>query len=100
MSYAFTQDVPIPWAVYQQIRANLGDGAPEGLVVHVVIETEKGLRYVDVWESEQAFRTFVETRLHPAVATALAHAGVSRRPEPQSHPISVREVWIGKSRAV
>jgi hypothetical protein len=99
MSYAFTQDVPIPWAVYQQIRANLGEGAPDGLVVHIVIETEKGLRYVDVWESEQAFRTFVETRLHPALAPVLARAGVGRPPEPQSHSITVREVWVGTSRA-
>jgi heme-degrading monooxygenase HmoA len=98
MPYAFTQDVPIPWAVYQKIRASLGEGAPEGLVVHVVIETETGLRYVDVWESEQAFRTFVETRLHRAVATVLKQAGVARPPEPQTLPISVREVWVGESR--
>jgi heme-degrading monooxygenase HmoA len=54
--------------------------------------------FADVWESEQAFRTFVETRLHRAVSSVLKQSGVARPPEPQTHPISVREVWVGESR--
>ncbi|WP_242333614.1 MULTISPECIES: hypothetical protein [unclassified Anaeromyxobacter] len=95
MAYAFTQDVPIGMEVYRQIRAELGDRPPPGLVVHVVIELEKGLRYLDVWESQEAHRRFVETTLHPIVARVLARAGVARAGEPTTQPITVREVWAG-----
>jgi len=95
MAFAFLQDVPITWEVYKHIRAELGDRPPPGLVVHVVIETENGLRYLDVWESRDAHRNFVEEKLHPAVARGLSNAGVARPEEPQTRPVTVREVWTG-----
>ena len=42
MAFAFLQDVPISWEVYQHIRTQLGDQPPPGLVVHVVMETASG----------------------------------------------------------
>lgn len=98
MAFAFLQDVPISWPVYGQIRAELGEPPPAGLVVHVVMETERGLRYLDVWESKEAFTAFVEARLHPAVDRGLARAGLSRKTEPTTTPITVREVWVGEGR--
>ena len=99
MTHAFVQDVPIGWEVYRQIRAELGDEPPAGLVVHVVMETEKGLRYLDVWESQEAHSAFVETKLHPIVGRVLARAGVARpAEEPRREPVRVREVWAGASR--
>lgn len=103
MPFAFTQDVPITWEVYQRIRsgldAALGGRPPPGLIVHVVMETEKGLRYLDVWESREAHRSFVETTLHAVVDRALSGAGMARRAEPETHLVSVREVWVGSSAA-
>jgi hypothetical protein len=95
MAFAFLQDVPISWEVYRHIRSQLGEKPPAGLVVHVVIETENGLRYLDVWESREAHHAFVEEKLHPAVARGLARAGVTRPGEPETRPITVREVWAG-----
>jgi hypothetical protein len=52
MTYAFVQDAPANRAIYEEIRTGLGDETPPGLISHVVIEREDGLRYIDVWETE------------------------------------------------
>ena len=52
MTYAFIQDVPADREMYAKIRAKLPTAAPAGLITHVVIEQESGLRYVDVWATE------------------------------------------------
>lgn len=96
MSYAYTQDVPINWSIYEQIRGELGWETPPGLITHLVIELpEGGLRYVDVWETKEDCDAFFRDRVHPAVDRVLARAGRSRQQvgEPCSSPIRVKEVW-------
>jgi hypothetical protein len=95
MTFAFTQDVPIDDAFYARIRAGLGDEPPEGLVVHLALENpDGGLRYVDIWESEQAWSRFVDDRLHPVVHGLLRDLfGDTPPPEPELTPISVVHVW-------
>ena len=52
MTYAFTQDART--VVYQKVLDRLGDDPPKGMISHVAIERpEGGLRYIDVWESEE-----------------------------------------------
>lgn len=66
MAYAFTQDVPIDAAFYKRITDGLGDDPPKGLIVHLAVERpEGGLRYFDVWETEEDWDRFAEERLHP-----------------------------------
>ncbi|GEM_PF-3739379 len=43
-----------------------GDVAPGG-ILHVAAFTDTGLRTADVWDSVEAFQTFVNTRLMPGV---------------------------------
>jgi hypothetical protein len=94
MPYAFTQDVPITWPVYEQIRRELGEAVPRGLIAHLVIETEKGLRYLDVWESKEQCMEFLSGRIHPILGRIMARAGIARpEREPSQDPIEVREVW-------
>lgn len=96
MTYAFTQDVPIDAAFYQRIVEGLGSEVPDGLVVHLVVERDDGLRYVDVWETEAAWRHFVDERLHPVVHTLLADVfGGDLPPEPEQTPLSVIHSWLG-----
>ena len=42
-------------------------GPPAGQVLHIEGPMDGGLRVVDVWESQEAFDTFVATQLAPAV---------------------------------
>jgi len=56
--------------------------APAGLLSHVVGADEQGLVVADVWESEDAFRRFFETRLR----AALEGAGVPPA-EPRFYPV-------------
>lgn len=95
MPYAYTQDVPINWAVYEKIRVELGWNPPAGLITHLVVELPQGLRYIDVWESKEDCDRFFADRVHPAVDRVLARAGRSREQtgEPCQTAITVREVW-------
>ena len=94
MPSAFTQDVPIGWPVYEQIRRELGEVAPPGLIAHLVIDTGKGLRYLDVWESKEQCQEFLSGRIHPILGRIMARAGVPRpEREPTQDRIEVREVW-------
>jgi hypothetical protein len=99
MAYVFTQDVPIDAAFYARIRAGLGDEPPKGLITHVALERpEGGLRYVDVWESEEACAAFTEERLHPVVHGMLSEIfGDQLPPEPERIAWPVVDVWTGRS---
>jgi hypothetical protein len=95
MTYAFTQDVPIDATFYGRITDGLGDTPPEGLVVHLAIErAEGGLRYIDVWESQDHWDRFVEQRLHPVVHGLLGEVFGDELPsEPEQVPLSVVHAW-------
>jgi hypothetical protein len=95
MTYAFTQDVPIDAAFHQRIVEGLGDEAPKGLIVHLAVErSEGGLRYIDVWESEEDCDRFAEERLHPVVHPLLGEIFGDDLPgEPDRVPLSVVHVW-------
>lgn len=95
MTYAFTQDVPINAAVYDRIVEGLGDDPPHGLIVHLAVERpEGGLRYFDVWESEEDWDRFAEQRLHPVVHPVLSERfGDNLPPEPARVELPVIHVW-------
>ena len=95
MVYAFSQDVPIDGAFYKRITDGLGAEPPHGLIIHLAIErAEGGLRYVDVWESEQDCDRFAEERLHPVVRSLLAEIfGDQLPPEPERTPLRVVHAW-------
>ena len=96
MPYTFSQDVPIDAATYNRIVDGLGDDLPAGLIIHVAIERpEGGLRYIDVWESEQDWDRFAEERLHPVVHPLLRETLGDRVPpqEPPRNPLPVVHVW-------
>lgn len=95
MPYAFTQDVPIDAAFYKRIADGLGDDPPKGLICHIAVERpEGGLRYIDVWESEEDCDRFGEERLHPVVHPLLGEVfGDQLPPEPERTLLSVIHVW-------
>ena len=62
--------------------------APDGLLWHTAGQSDQGWYIYDVWESEAAFRRFVETQLGPAIERTGAGGGVP--PAPQFFPIEVQ----------
>ena len=88
MVYAYIQDVPIDEDLYRGIIDKLGPDPIPGSLLHLCVRESDGrLRYVDVWESEQACAQAFEERIHPAVDAAFG----GRRPpsEPEVHRLDV-----------
>lgn len=74
---------------YDSVMTQLDlDGNPAaGAVLHVAALTEDGLEVCDVWQTEQAFRGFVEQRLMP-IARELELPG-----EPQVKVVPLRNLY-------
>ena len=64
---------------YEQVRVgtNFEIEWPVGGIFHVAALDGDKLRVTDVWESPEAFNSFVETRLMPCVASL----GITSQPE-------------------
>jgi hypothetical protein len=97
MTYAFVQDVPANAAMYDEIRAELGDGPPpQGLVVHLAYEHGGGLRYVDVWDSQADWERFRVERVEPAVEVVLGRYGIPHDHDlVTSEDVALVDVWVG-----
>lgn len=81
MVYAYTQDVPIDDGLYRRILDELGPEPLAGSLLHLCVRRpDGGLRYIDVWESEQACARAFEERVHPAVDRAFGGARPAGEP--------------------
>ena len=91
MVHAFTQDVPIDAEFYGRISDALGDEPMDGLLMHLCVRNpDGGLRYIDVWETDEQCARAFEERVHPAVDAAF---GGARPPvEPTTVPLDVVEI--------
>ena len=71
MVYAYTQDVPIDLDLYRRVVDELGPEPLAGSLLHLCVRRpDGGLRYIDVWESEEACARAFDERVHPAVDRA------------------------------
>ena len=95
MTYAFTYD-PIGPGTYARIKEGLGPELPDGLIAHLALRTEAGLRYVDVWQSKDDFEAFAEHRLHPVVHPILQEMLGFVPPEPARTVLDVIDVWTDR----
>jgi hypothetical protein len=57
MSYALVKDVPASWEQYRGMARSF-EHVPPGLLLHVAGPTDEGIRIIEVWESEVAWRRF------------------------------------------
>ena len=88
MVYAYIQDVPIGEDLYRRIIDELGPEPLAGSLLHLCVREADGrLRYIDVWESEEACERAFDERIHPAVDAAFG----GQRPgkEPEVHRLDV-----------
>ena len=95
MTYACSYEVPADEHVYQQVKAEIGSDRPAGLVVHLVVKSDRGLRHIGVWDSEADWDRFRNERVEPAVGKVLAAAGVSQPPRPNVEVMDVVDVVTG-----
>jgi hypothetical protein len=94
MPYSFMQDVPANEDIYRQIKELLPAEPPRGLIAHIAMTRDGGLRYVDVWESESAWERFRDDDLEPAVGKVLARFGIPHTHDSvQFEMIDVIDVW-------
>lgn len=68
MRYALVNDLAVSWATYEEVVAPTLSELPEGLIVHAAGPTDEGVRMIDVWQSELAYRAFCEEQLAPLLA--------------------------------
>ena len=74
MTHACSYEVPASEQMYREVKQAIGDELPEGLVVHLVLQAESGLRHIEVWDSKEAFERFQVERVAPG-----ASPGAERR---------------------
>ena len=70
---------------YEEARqvVNWEGDVPDGAVLHVAGVDDDGIRVTDVWESEDHFNQFVESRLMPGVQ----QVGIQGQPEVEFYPL-------------
>jgi hypothetical protein len=70
---------------------------PNGLIVHTVVNLGGRLTIIDVWESQDDFDKFAETRLGPAFAAVAERMGIdlSQGPEPETEILEVLSIVHG-----
>jgi hypothetical protein len=79
MTYAYVQDIDGgDWASYEKVTAELGEIHPDGLIVHTAGPTATGVRFIDVWESKEAWEKFFADTLAPARERALGPVDMGR----------------------
>ena len=71
---------------------------PNGLIVHTAVNIGGRLTIIDVWESQDDWDKFAESRLGPAFATVSARMGVdlSKAGEPETQILEVLSIVHGE----
>jgi hypothetical protein len=70
---------------YDAVMARLGLDAnpPAGGIMHLAAVTDEGLEVCDIWQTEQAFTSYLEQRMLPAVS----ELGISGEPDIRVVPL-------------
>jgi hypothetical protein len=80
MTYTCSYEVPASIEMYQEVKRLIGDEPATGMLAHLVVRSESGLRHLEVWDSEAACHRFRTERVAPAVHSVLTAAGFTKMP--------------------
>ncbi|HEX5027703.1 MAG TPA: hypothetical protein VFV56_02705 [Gaiellaceae bacterium] len=58
--FAVVEDIAASWERYERFARQLEEAPPEGLILHAAGRTDEGFRIVEIWESEEAWRSFAD----------------------------------------
>jgi hypothetical protein len=81
------QGVPIEGVLAVAKEMDIHNSPPPGLIVHTALERDGRVEIIDVWESEEAFRTFETERLIPAIGKVMADMGMPTDGPPAEHEV-------------
>jgi hypothetical protein len=82
MAVAVIQQFEATADEYAQVNEKIGDTPPAGLIVHTGSDLGEGKwKVVDVWESAEDYRNFVQNQLIPAIAEVNPDAPQAPEPE-------------------
>lgn len=96
MPYALQYDVPADEQFYRQVAAEIGDEHPVGLVAHLVVKRDGGLRHIEVWESKTEWERFRNEQVEPALDKVFTAAGFAHRPpRPPMQEMDLVDVRVG-----
>ena len=91
MPYAFVEDFAASWEQYERFAAALEGPAPAGLILHAAGPTDEGFRIIGLWDSEEAWTSFLAERLPSAAQIAAEVPPVFRALRPQHIVFGQRE---------
>jgi hypothetical protein len=64
--------------MYEAVAAKVRSaGTPEGMIVHLALTTETGMRHIEVWDTKAQWEKFHTNTVRPAVAEVLAGYGIT-----------------------
>jgi hypothetical protein len=71
---------------------------PNGLIVHTAVNLGGRLTIIDVWESQEDWEKFAESRLGPAFATVAQRMGIdlAQAGEPETQILEVLSIVHGE----
>jgi hypothetical protein len=95
MPYAYYYDVPSTPEMYRAVTAEIGDQRPVGLISHLVVHENDGLRHYGVWERRTDWEQYRDDVIRPAVARVLRRAGIPEPALPDEHPLAVIDIQTG-----
>jgi hypothetical protein len=70
------------WEDHERVRAALGDDPPAGVIIRAAGEVDGRWQAVSIWESKEAFETFEQEELLPAVKAAYGDDPITEGPPP------------------
>jgi len=86
MAWGFIGELPISRDEYDRLNAEIPED-PDRLILHTAAEHGDGMRIIDIWESEAAYRRFEEEILTPAMGRAGLEAPSEEPPPLDSYEI-------------
>ncbi len=96
MPYAFQYEVPADEEFYRRVAAEIGSDQPKGLVAHLVVKGDRGLRHIGVWESKEDWERFRSQRVDPALEKVFAASGVTDLPpRPPEEELDLVDALVG-----
>lgn len=80
MTYACSYEVPGNPQMYERVKAEIGLDEPPGMLSHLVVSADRGLRHITVWETKAQWERFRDQHVRPAVGRVLQAAGMTEPP--------------------